>query len=95
MTMQKARNIPLPSPVTSETTLRTARPKNAQRALFESPIVKRAIKEAFLKLDPRVVAKNPVMFVVEVGSAVSTYFWIRSLLSEAADTLFVFRRESA
>src|SRR5262249_38421616 len=41
------------------------------------------------KLDPRIVAKNPVMFVVEVGSAITTYFWIRGLVTHAADTLFV------
>jgi potassium-transporting ATPase ATP-binding subunit len=68
---------------------RTVRPKNAPRALFESSIVKRAIKDAFVKLDPRVVAKNPVMFVVEVGSALTTYFWIRGIFTHAADTLFV------
>jgi K+-transporting ATPase ATPase B chain len=68
---------------------RTVRPKNAPRALFEAPIVKRAIKDAFVKLDPRAVAKNPVMFVVEVGSAVTTYFWIRGLITHAPDTLFV------
>jgi len=65
------------------------RPKNAPRALFEGAIVRRAIKEAFVKLDPRVVAKNPVMFVVEVGSAITTYFWIRGAVTHAADTLFV------
>ena len=68
---------------------RAIRPKNAPRALFEKEIVTRAIKDAFVKLDPRVVAKNPVMFVVEVGSAITTYFWIRGLLTHAADTLFV------
>jgi K+-transporting ATPase ATPase B chain len=68
---------------------RTVRPKNAPRALFEPSIVKRAIKEAFVKLDPRVVAKNPVMFVVEVGSAVTTYFWMRGLFTHASDTLFI------
>ncbi|HEX4335524.1 MAG TPA: potassium-transporting ATPase subunit KdpB [Polyangiaceae bacterium] len=67
----------------------TVRPKNAPRALFEGAIVKRAITESFVKLDPRVVAKNPVMFVVEVGSAITTYFWIRGMLTHAADTLFV------
>jgi K+-transporting ATPase ATPase B chain len=65
------------------------RSKSAPRALFEPTIVRRAIKEAFLKLDPRAVAKNPVMFVVEVGSAITTYFWIRGLVTGAADTLFV------
>ena len=52
-------------------------------------IVKRALQAALIKLDPRVVAKNPVMFVVEVGSAITTYFWIRGLFTGAADTLFV------
>jgi K+-transporting ATPase ATPase B chain len=68
---------------------RATRPKNAPRALFESSIVKRAIREAFVKLDPRLVAKNPVMFVVEVGSVLTTYFWIRGLFNQAADTRFV------
>jgi potassium-transporting ATPase ATP-binding subunit len=67
----------------------STRPKNAPRALFEAKLVERAIKDAFAKLDPRVVAKNPVMFVVEVGSAVTTYFWIRGLVAGAEDTLFV------
>ncbi|HEY2732637.1 MAG TPA: potassium-transporting ATPase subunit B, partial [Polyangiales bacterium] len=68
---------------------RTLRPKNAPRALFEWPIVKRAIKDALRKLDPRMVAKNPVMFVVEVGSAITTYLWLRGLIAGARDTLFV------
>jgi K+-transporting ATPase ATPase B chain len=65
------------------------KPKNAPRALFEPTIVKRAIKDAFVKLDPRVVAKNPVMFVVEIGSAITTFFFIRGLFQHATDTLFV------
>jgi K+-transporting ATPase ATPase B chain len=68
---------------------RSARPKHAPRALFEAAIVKRALREALVKLDPRIVAKNPVMFVVEAGSAVTTYFWISGLVTSAADTLFV------
>ena len=68
---------------------RVVRPKHAPRALFEAPIVKRALREAFWKLNPRVVAQNPVMFVVEVGSAITTYFWLRGLFSHAPDTLFV------
>ncbi len=63
--------------------------KNAPRRLFEKPIVLRALKEAFLKLHPRVVAKNPVMFVVEVGSIITTYFFIKGLLQGSPDTLFV------
>jgi K+-transporting ATPase ATPase B chain len=56
--------------------------------LFEAAIVKRALKEALLKLDPRVVARNPVMFVVEVGSVLTTYYWIKGVLHHATNTLF-------
>ncbi len=50
-----------------------------QRALFDPPIVRRAIKDAFIKLDPRQVARNPVMFVVEVGSVLTTVLIIRDI----------------
>jgi potassium-transporting ATPase ATP-binding subunit len=77
-----------PTPGLSAPT-QAVRPKNAPRALFDPTIVKRAMKDAFVKLDPRLVAKNPVMFVVEVGSVVTTYFWIRGLITHAPNTLFV------
>jgi len=50
-----------------------------KRALFDPPIVRRAIKDAFIKLDPRQVARNPVMFVVEVGSILTTALIIRDI----------------
>jgi K+-transporting ATPase ATPase B chain len=43
-----------------------------KRALFESAIVKRAAVDSLKKLNPKLMAKNPVMFVVEVGSVVTT-----------------------
>ena len=89
MTMQKAPELPISSPAASEATKHNVRPRNAPRVLFEGAIVKRAIKEAFVKLDPRVVAKNPVMMTVEVGSAITTYFWVRGVVTGASDTLFV------
>jgi K+-transporting ATPase ATPase B chain len=90
MTQTKHLTPPLAAPV-PEPAMPThaTRPKNAPRALFERSIVQRAIGESFVKLHPRNVAKNPVMFVVEVGSAVTTYFWIRGLITGAADTGFV------
>jgi len=42
------------------------------RPLFDGPIVRRALLDAIGKLDPRRMIKNPVMFVVEVGSAFTT-----------------------
>ena len=49
-------------------------PKKAVRArpLLDPPIVKRAIRDSFAKLHPRLMMKNPVMFVVEVGAAMTT-----------------------
>jgi K+-transporting ATPase ATPase B chain len=38
-----------------------------------------ALKEAFLKLNPRAMLGNPVMFVTETGSAVTTILWVQSL----------------
>jgi K+-transporting ATPase ATPase B chain len=56
------------------------RPKHAPRSLFEPAIVKRAMVDALRKLDPRLVAKNPVMFVVEAGGVVTTLLFLRDLL---------------
>jgi K+-transporting ATPase ATPase B chain len=41
--------------------------------------VRRATIDAFRKLDPRVVAKNPVMFVVEVGAAITTIVMLQQI----------------
>ncbi|HWD38478.1 MAG TPA: potassium-transporting ATPase subunit KdpB, partial [Fimbriimonas sp.] len=64
------------------------RPKHAPTKLFEPSIVRRAIKESFIKLNPKVVAKNPVMFVVEIGSVVTSYFFLRDLI-KGGDPWFV------
>ena len=48
-------------------------------ALFEPAILRRAVFQAFVKLDPRVMIHIPVMFVVEVGSVITTVEFIGSL----------------
>jgi len=58
------------------------------RPLFDPEIVKRATKESFLKLDPRKVAKNPVMFVVEVGAALTTIYVIKDAVTHSGSLLF-------
>jgi K+-transporting ATPase ATPase B chain len=58
------------------------------RPLFDSEILKRAIRESFVKLNPRLVAKNPVMFVVEVGAALTTVFVIKDALTSVGGLLF-------
>jgi len=41
-------------------------------SLFDPKITRRAIGDSFRKLDPRIQARNPVMFVVEIGSVITT-----------------------
>ncbi|HKU43567.1 MAG TPA: potassium-transporting ATPase subunit KdpB [Polyangiales bacterium] len=55
-------------------------PKHA-RPLFEREIVLRAIGEAFKKLHPRAMLRNPVMFVVEVGSAFTTLLFLHATIT--------------
>src|SRR5512145_1692937 len=42
----------------------------------------RAVLNAFKKLDPHWMVRNPVMFVVEVGSLLTTVLWIQALLGQ-------------
>ncbi len=42
-------------------------------------IYRRALAESFRKLDPRHMVRNPVMFVVEVGSLLTTALWVQAL----------------
>ena len=58
------------------------------RPLFDPEILKRAIKESFVKLNPVHVAKNPVMFVVEVGATLTTVFVIKDAIAKAPDVFF-------
>src|SRR5436189_2986495 len=58
------------------------------RPLFDPEILRRATKESFVKLNPRLVAKNPVMFVVEVGAAVTTVFVIKDMITGVGGLLF-------
>ncbi|MDP9040898.1 MAG: potassium-transporting ATPase subunit B, partial [Bacteroidota bacterium] len=52
--------------------------RNTNNKLFEPALVKQALKDSFSKLDPRSMVHNPVMFTVEVGTAVmlAVCIWI-------------------
>src|SRR5262245_16272677 len=58
------------------------------RPLFDPEILRRATKESFVKLNPRIVARNPVMFVVEVGAALTTVFVIKDAVTGTGGLLF-------
>jgi K+-transporting ATPase ATPase B chain len=57
-------------------------------SLFDRAIVVRAIGDSFKKLEPRWQARNPVMFVVEVGAAATTLFFIRDIVKHTGSTGF-------
>ncbi len=44
--------------------------KNQSNKLFEPALVRTALKQSFIKLDPRVMIHNPVMFTVEIGTVI-------------------------
>ena len=52
-------------------------------SIFDPKIIRAAIPESFKKLDPRVQLRNPVMFVVEVGTPVSSWYFEFCRLSPA------------
>lgn len=58
-------------------------PERKKVPLFSSAIVWRALKDCFAKLNPIAMAKNPVMMVVEVGSAVTTIMFVKDLFEGA------------
>ena len=60
-------------------------------ALLDSKIVMPAIGSAFVKLDPRTLIKNPVMFVLEVVTALTTIILIRDLVTGRPQIGFEFQ----
>jgi potassium-transporting ATPase ATP-binding subunit len=58
------------------------------RPLFDPEIVRRATKDSLLKLNPITLLKNPVIFVVEVGAALTTLFLVRDLFTHGTNISF-------
>ncbi len=67
---------PAPGPV--------ERPEREAISLFRPDIAKRALVDSLVKLDPRVQIRNPVMFVVEIGAAITTVTWFIQLFGGSA-----------
>ncbi len=55
-------------------------------SIWDPKIIRGAIPDSFKKLDPRVQIKNPVMFVVEVGSVITTIEFVRLLFATPTAT---------
>jgi K+-transporting ATPase ATPase B chain len=54
-------------------------------SLFNAPILRRAVVDSVVKLHPRTLMRNPVMFVVEIGSALTTVLFLTNLDSATSD----------
>ncbi|QKJ30266.1 potassium-transporting ATPase subunit KdpB [Mucilaginibacter mali] len=52
--------------------------KTSSNKLFEPALVQTALKESFVKLNPKTMMRNPVMFTVEIGTAIMLYVTIYS-----------------
>src|SRR6185295_16702381 len=69
----------------------TLETKAKARPLFDPPIVRRAAVDSLRKLDPRNQLRNPVMFIVEVCSILTTVLFIQALLGQGeAPAGFIF-----
>ena len=50
--------------------------RQTPQSLFDPMVLRAAVGPSFAKLDPRVQIRNPVMFVVEIGAAITTVAWL-------------------
>src|SRR5262247_4044552 len=69
----------------------TLRKQMPVSALFDPSIIVPAIGSAFVKLDPRTLIKNPVMFVLEIVTILTTVILIRDLLTGGTNLGFTFQ----
>jgi K+-transporting ATPase ATPase B chain len=61
------------------------------RPLFDRELTQRAFKQSFVKLNPATLIKNPVMFVVEIGAALTSVYLVRDLFRGAPGVGFDFQ----
>ena len=57
-------------------------------SIWDPAITRQAVLDSFRKLDPRIQYKNPVMFIVEVGSLVTTMVFVQALATGGGQLLF-------
>jgi K+-transporting ATPase ATPase B chain len=63
---------------------------NRNRARLGGDIYRQAVVDAFVELNPRWMVRNPVMFVTEVGSVLTTVLWVQALFGHGeAKTVFI------
>ena len=92
--MSQLKSLPKVTTVTTVTTAATAATAASQRrslTLFDASLIWPAIVDAFMKLGPRTQARSPVMFVVYVGSILTTLMYFRAISNtlESATSGFI------
>ncbi len=70
---------PAPGPGDPRAVPKVRTKPSATRSIVDRTIIRAALVESIRKLDPRAMARNPVMFVVEIGAAFSTVLFLRDL----------------
>ncbi len=81
------------NPMKTRTAPHKVKARGGASSLYDVGIILPAIADSFRKLDPRVLIRNPVMFVVEVVSVLTTILYLRDLVAgaDAASLKFTFQ----
>lgn len=64
--------------------------KNSSNKLFEPQLVREALTQSFVKLNPKIMFRNPVMFTVEIGTIVMLIVSIWILTGEKSQGSFIY-----
>ncbi|MGH2548851.1 MAG: potassium-transporting ATPase subunit KdpB, partial [Thermomicrobiales bacterium] len=62
--------------------------KRQKKSAFDSALVKQASIDAFKKLNPKALLGNPVMLIVEIGAAMTTFVLIKRLLEDSGEPIW-------
>src|SRR3954467_4303739 len=81
---------PKRSPAEAQT-FKIQRRKARRLRLFEPALVRMAMVQSFVMLDPRNMMRNPVMFLVEVGTVLTAIVATQSIMTGAATGLVVYQ----
>jgi K+-transporting ATPase ATPase B chain len=65
-----------------------AQARKSRTSIWNGPIIQQAIIDSFRKLNPRHLLGNPVMLVVEIGAAVTTYMFADEVLGSRTEPKF-------
>src|SRR5438128_11432774 len=82
MLQQVIEATPTAVPADNAQELKRTRRASRRAGLFAPELLKAALKQSFIMLRPDIQWKNPVMFVVEVGTVLSILFTIAALLGQ-------------